>query len=296
MIKQSKKRLVAFIILLTFVIACAVSVLTVFGKEQEEDDKETSTSDVVESKSVIDEQIVSQTATAGVVSMVAEGLTVEENVVVPTQAKEYFNGWVTTQVNLRAYPDMNAPILTTYNFNTQITYAEYDNEWVEIEYDGNIAFIAKQFISNVECNYEDFSVPEHRDFKSYMDYRTITNTSSIQYYIQSNYAYTGEYGIRQVNDRFCVAIGSYFGVEIGQYFDLILENGVVIPCVMGDAKADKDTDSQNIFHASGCCSEFIVDDDALLSSILLHGNVCYACEDWNSPVVTIRVYNENIWN
>ena len=25
----------------------------------------------------------------------------------------------------------------------KVTYAEYDNEWVEIEYDGNIAFIAK---------------------------------------------------------------------------------------------------------------------------------------------------------
>ena len=293
MIKQSKKRLVATIILLGFILACSISTLSVFGKEL---NSSTSTSDVVESKSVIDEQIVSRTnGTSGIISLVSEGLTVEY-VVTTTQTKEYQNGWTKTLVNVRQFPSTDTTVLTTYNFNTQITYAEYDNEWVEIEYDGSIAYIAKEFISNVECEYEDFSVPEHNDFKSYMDYRTITNTNSTQYYIQSNYAYTGEYGIRQVNGRFCVAIGSYFGAKMGQYFDLILENGTVIPCVMGDAKADKDTDSSNIFHASGCCSEFIVDDDALLSTILLHGNVSNACEEWNSPVVTIRIYKDNILN
>ena len=117
MIKQSKKRLVATIIFLSFVLACFISALSAYGKEL---DGSTSTSDVVESKSVIDEQIVSQTS--GVISLVSESLTVENVAAVAAQAKEYYDGWTTTQVNVRAYPDINAPILTTYNFNTQVTY------------------------------------------------------------------------------------------------------------------------------------------------------------------------------
>jgi hypothetical protein len=65
---------------------------------------------------------------------------------------------------------------------------------------------------------------------------------------------------------------------------------------MGDLKADKDTDSSNIFTSNGCCSEFIVDSATLHSTAKLTGNISDLNEDWNSPVIKIKVYSNNILN
>lgn len=65
-----------------------------------------------------------------------------------------------------------------------------------------------------------------------------------------------------------IAVGSRFGTVPGQYIDLILENGIVIPCIMGDLKADEDTDLTHTFtYHSGCCSEFIIDANTIRSDI-----------------------------
>jgi hypothetical protein len=291
MIKQIKKRLAATLVLVGF-MACSIAAA-----------QPASSSDVVESKSVIDEQIVLQqenytepTPYAGVIQTLAQEKVVTSTPEPIVEEKIFYDGWTTTGVNVRISPSINATVLTTYNFNTPIHYAIYDEEWVEIEYGSSVAYMAKEFISDTKCEYNEISVPSHSDFKSYMGYKAITNTGSKQYKIQSQYAYTGEYGIRQVDGRFCVALGSYFNVSIGQYFDLVLENGTIIPCIMGDAKADKDTDSQNIFSVNGCCSEFIVDTSALISSAKSRGSISYACDEWNSQVIAIRVYEENILN
>jgi hypothetical protein len=98
-----------------------------------------------------------------------------------------------------------------------------------------------------------------------------------------------------VNNRFCVAIGSYFGTQIGQYFDLVLANGTVIPCIMGDLKANQDTDRQHIFSRNGCCSEFLIDKSALVRSVKNSGNVSSATSEWNSTVIAVRIYDINVF-
>ena len=80
--------------------------------------------------------------------------------------------------------------------------------------------------------YTTYDVPKNKGFKSYMDYRAITSRSSKQFQLQNLYANTNDCGIRVVNDRYCIAVGTHFNAEIGQYLDLILENGVIIPCVL----------------------------------------------------------------
>ncbi len=148
--------------------------------------------------------------------------------------------------------------------------------------------------------YTDYSVPSYGGFKSYSkhtksDGRIRYKESSLQYQLQMM-AYTGEYGFRQVDGRFCVALGSYFTTSIGQYFDLILENGTVIPCVLGDAKADVHTDSSNIFTVrNNCCSEFIIDRNVADPMVIKMGNCSWACDEWQSPVKTIRLYEKNVF-
>lgn len=165
-----------------------------------------------------------------------------------------------------------------------------DKEKAE-ESDDEYADLTAKYVS-----YETYDAPNNSGFKSFMDYRTITNTDSKQYMLQQHYAETGEHGIRMADSRYIVAIGTYFTSDVGQYFDIILENGTVIPCILGDQKADVDTDSDNIITKhNGCMSEFIVDSDALNEDIKFHGDMSYCLKDWDSPIKTIKVYNRNIF-
>lgn len=165
-----------------------------------------------------------------------------------------------------------------------------DKEKTEEPTDEDVDLTAKY------VSYETYDAPKNSGFKSFMDYRTITNTESKQYRLQQHYAYTGEYGIRMADGRYIVAIGTYFTPNVGQYFDIILENDTVIPCILGDQKADADTDSDNIITKhNGCMSEFIVDSDALNKDVKFYGDMSYCLKDWDSPIKTIKVYNRNIF-
>lgn len=98
-----------------------------------------------------------------------------------------------------------------------------------------------------------------------------------------------------VNGRYCVALGSHFGCEIGQYFDLILANDEVIPCIMSDQKANKHTDSANIVTIStNCLSEFIVDRQALNRNAKRDGDISSCCPELESTVKKIKVYEKVI--
>lgn len=141
--------------------------------------------------------------------------------------------------------------------------------------------------------FESIKIKSH-GFKSYTKYTAITRKSSKQYKIQAEYAYTGEYGIRQVDGRFCVAVGTGVTKSMGQYIDVILENGTVIPCIVCDQKADEHTRSDRITTAHNrCVCEFYLGE--VLPEIKYHGDVSYACEAWKSPVCEFRVYPTNIF-
>lgn len=151
-------------------------------------------------------------------------------------------------------------------------------------------------IDNFEQFYTEYQVPSNRGFKSYMSYKAITSKSSPQYKLQS-IAYTGEFGIRQVDGRFCVAIGTFSAATVGTYIDLILENGTVIPCIVGDFKADIHTDSTNkVTSHNGCVSEFLIDKTALYSTAKKIGDISYCKEEWKSPVKIIKVYEKNVFD
>lgn len=218
-----------------------------------------------------------------------------ENINISKNSDEVENniqvGYTTTRVNVRLNPCVSDNIIDVYERNTRIEYEKYNEEWVKIYIGQEFAFININYISEEMIVYNDYSLPSNSGFKSYMPYKAITSESSPQYRLQLD-AYTNEEtGIRMINGRYCVALGSYFNCGIGQEFDLLLENGVVIPCIMGDEKADKDTDSNNLFTKdNGCATEFIVDSKILPQQIKNYGDISYAYEGWDSPVSTIRVY------
>ena len=135
--------------------------------------------------------------------------------------------------------------------------------------------------------------------KEYTGFKTFENTNKITNgkagWI-NRISTTNEDGFQIVHDRYLVAVGTHFNMEIGQYFDIVLENGTTIPCIMGDTKADQDTDNGNIFTVhSACATEFIVTQSRLPSSVNAAGDVSKLKPEWESRVAQIVVY-ENVYD
>lgn len=131
---------------------------------------------------------------------------------------------------------------------------------------------------------------------SYKGGKTIERSRKITYgkagYINS-IASPDSDGFMKLDDRYLVAVGSRFNAQPGQYMDLILQNGVVIKCIMGDLKADIDTDTTNTFtYRSCCCSEFIIDDKTIRKDIYERGNASLKYFSWDAPVVRVVVYDK----
>lgn len=225
---------------------------------------------------------------------------------------QIFNGWIIAEEALIVNePLESGKVLDSIPFNTEVEYVMYDSKWAKVEYKGETGYVQLSNISNENegytsydqyvldnvIGYTSYDVPNTSGFKSFMDYRAITDKSSAQYRLQNEYAETGDYGIRMVNGRYCIAVGSYFTDDIGQYIDLILENGTVIPCVLSDQKANAHTDSNNIVTVhSGCASEFVVDTPRLNNEAKIRGDMSYSTDNWNSRVVMIKVYNKNVFD
>lgn len=134
-------------------------------------------------------------------------------------------------------------------------------------------------------------------FKSYEDYRDITSTNTPHYKLQNLYATTANNGLRAVNGRYCIALGSYFTTSIGQYVDVVLENGTVIECILGDQKSNAHTEWPHVAHPDGSVVEFIIDKKVIDPYIYYTtGNVSFLYEEWKSPVVQIVVYDVNFFN
>jgi len=101
-------------------------------------------------------------------------------------------------------------------------------------------------------------------FKAYMDYRCITDTSSVQYSLQQQ-AYTDERGFRKIGDDYCVALGTGITSGCGERFLITLDSGYSFTAIVSDIKADIHTDETNCYaprgENAGNIVEFIIDSD-----------------------------------
>ena len=141
--------------------------------------------------------------------------------------------------------------------------------------------------------------PKYTGFKSYSGYKTITNKQSKQYQINFDESVvTDSKGFRVIDGNFLVVVGSGICNTIGTYMDVILDNGTVIPAIMGDAKSDTRTDSEyHIFsdQSTYCCCGFIVDNQSgvLDDTVRRMGDCSYRQPDWEGKVIRIKVKSDN---
>lgn len=132
--------------------------------------------------------------------------------------------------------------------------------------------------------------------KSYMDYRAITNKASKQYKLQQRSdIYTDNEGFRRIGDKFVIAIGTYFKCDVGQEVRVELTSGEIFEAYIGDIKADKDTDSQNISHrVDGSVIEFLVDSKKLDKTIRKMGDCSFSnINNFKGDVVSIEILDSD---
>lgn len=137
-----------------------------------------------------------------------------------------------------------------------------------------------------------FTVPDvDSNFKSYMDYRCITNTSSDQYKLQQK-CYTDDNGLRVYDGYYAVALGTYYSSTIGDKFHITLDTGEEFDVIVGDVKADCDTDKTNRYvPVNGNIIEFIVDTKKLPKDVRFMGTVS-ALDDFEGSVTSIEKIEE----
>lgn len=136
----------------------------------------------------------------------------------------------------------------------------------------------------MEIQIETLDIPTcNTEFKTYMDYRCITDKTSAQYELQQ-FAWTDEDGFRRIGDDYIVAMGTYYAENVGDKFKITLDTDNEITVIIGDIKQDAHTDyfnqytpiyDENGIFFSGNVLEFIVDTDVLPKVPRRLGTVSY---------------------
>lgn len=178
----------------------------------------------------------------------------------------------------------NTPKTDTNNIT--VTYIE-KNSPAETE---NVPKVEKIVKSNANIKIETpisteiFDIPTcNTEFKTYMDYRCITDKTSAQYELQQ-FAWTDEDGFRRIGDDYIVAMGIYYAENVGDRFNITLDTDNEITVIIGDIKQDIHTDyfnqytpiyDENGIFFSGNVLEFIVDTDVLPKIPRRLGTVSY---------------------
>lgn len=97
--------------------------------------------------------------------------------------------------------------------------------------------------------------------RTYMCWEKVTCKSSRSYKVlNSKYAWTNKKtGLRMYGDRYCIALGQGYALP-GTKVDIVMKNGHILRCIVGDAKAILDTDeSRRYQHEDGSILEMIMD-------------------------------------
>ena len=148
--------------------------------------------------------------------------------------------------------------------------------------------------NTIKTTLESMDVPTgDTAFKSYMSYKAITNKKSSQYKLQRR-CWTDGNGLRRYKTYYVVALGSYYADNIGDTFRITTEDGHSFECVVGDFKADRDTDKLNQYtpmQGRKCVVEFVVDMQILDRTAKKMGDISYI-EGFSGDIDTIERIDE----
>lgn len=137
--------------------------------------------------------------------------------------------------------------------------------------------------ASIKIRYTSLETPNiNSSFKTWMSYKAITDKNSPQYKFISRWGWSdnegfmrcsGEYDLGVEQDYYLIALGSYYGTEIGTKYRITLDTGNVFYGVLADCKSDKHTNytNQYVQHNQNII-EFLVDTSKLNKNVKKYGS------------------------
>lgn len=131
--------------------------------------------------------------------------------------------------------------------------------------------------------YTSLGVPNiNSSFKSWMSYKAVTNKNSPQYKFIHTWGWSdgqgfmrcsGESDLGVEQDYYLIALGSYYGTEIGTKYRITLDTGKIFYGALADCKDNKHTNSTNQYIShNGNVVEFLVDTSKLNKDVKRMGS------------------------
>lgn len=253
------------------------------------------TFNVADAKTVVKEEYKGKFGRA--VSTVTVHLMDEDTIVVtPADYLKYFT-YVDIGIGLKIKPDKKADYETVIMLQTSEAKKKNDeyiclvkiskaNKEILREARKKAKRQAKQkYEKTWNLKSEKMSIPSSTNghTKTYMDYRSVTAKGSPQYALLNGKHAKSKKGFRMVDGYYCIALGSFYGSEIGTKYYIDLSNGKRIRCILGDQKSNRHTDPNHQFAVKNRdIMEFIVD------KIKLSGGDISAIDGFEGHIVQIR--------
>ena len=158
------------------------------------------------------------------------------------------------------------------NLNSNVKQLKEINS--KLQADNNLLEIRiQELLVDIEKFEKLIITPSYDDFKSYLPYDAITNQTSRQWQLQQQATTNGD-GIRCIDGIPMVAVGTGWGLSVGDIALVTCDNGNSFKVIIGDIKADIHTDAVNkTTIVSGCRCEFIVELNKLDPQVKSMGNV-----------------------
>lgn len=146
-----------------------------------------------------------------------------------------------------------------------------------------LIFTTATSASALTATYTNLGVPTgiNTSFKTYMDYRCITNTYSPQYKYIHKWGWSDYQGFMRANgerdlgitdDYYMIALGSYYGTTIGTKYRITTDTGRIFYGVLADCKANIHTNYTNQYSFHNDIVEFIVDTNRLNGNVMRMGS------------------------
>ena len=137
--------------------------------------------------------------------------------------------------------------------------------------------------SALTAMYTDLGVTNiNSSFKTWMDYGKIANESSAQYKFIKKWGWVDKEGFMRcsaetdlgvTDDYYLVALGSYYGTNIGTKYKITTDTGNVFYVALAEHKADIHTNSTHQYGLdNNDVLEFLIDDKRLNKLVMIMGS------------------------
>ena len=161
---------------------------------------------------------------------------------------------------------------------------EKDNKVdIEVTQSASACETAENCKPKMIVKYTSLGVPNiNSSFKTWMNYKAVTNKSSPQYKFIRQYGWSDNEGFMRCSgerdlgieqDYYLIALGSYYGTTIGTKYRITLDTGNVFYGVLADCKSNSHTNSTNQYVLKNKnIVEFLVDKSKLNKDVKKMGS------------------------